>query len=56
MNDKLDKLIVYKKHIENKLSSPLPLKQVNRPEQYKNYLNNELSAVASQIKKLKGLE
>lgn len=51
--EKLISLTKYASDIKSKLSSPLPEKQKNRPAQYKQFLERELSATNAKIESIK---
>jgi hypothetical protein len=53
--EKLVTLNKHKQNVLNKLSSPIPPKHKNRPNEYLNFLKKELELVEATLKKDQGL-
>lgn len=53
MNDKIKKLEIYVKQLQERLTSPVPTKHKHRPEAFKEYLIWEISCTQRKIDTLR---
>lgn len=51
--NKLQRLEIYAKHLQERLAAPVPPKHAARPESLREYLNKELSITKGKIEALK---